>query len=649
VVNGTILGGNVLGGSNQSGETVTVTGVPGTPTLTVVGFADSVTSTASGWVLPTEISKLVPPGTPSTAQMLYRFRSAATDSAVSANVAVLRKTLPAGSILGAESYLAVKQRESERVALFVPFVVAFGVIGLILSVLIVANVVSGAVVADYTRIGILKSIGFTPAQVAGTYVSQALAPAAVGCCVGAVLGDLLAVKLVLGRAAIAFGVGELRVPVLVVIGVPATLWLLTGIVALIPARRAGRLSAIQAIAAGRAPRSGHGYAAHRLAARLALPRPVSLGLAAPFARPVRTVMTLAAVLLGATAVTFAYGLGASLNDIAHWLNLEVTEQVQVLPPVPNKNGANPQFSPAQEHAVDTALRSTPGAQHYVAQIDMQASVAGLSQPVALTAFDGDASWIEYPVVTGHWYTGPGQAVVPLGFLNQTGTAVGDTVTVTVDGRQLPIRIVGQVFLTEDRGLAMLTDSRTFVPAGQLLLPDRYDVELRPDTGASAYAQALSTRLGQAYAVMLNDPRSTLLIAMEGLVSLLTLLIAIAAGLGVLNTVIVQTREKAHDLGIFKAVGMTPWQAITMVVCWTAGTGLVAGIIAVPIGIGLHRYVLPAMAASVNTGLPAFFLNVYAGPVVVALALAGLLIAVAGALAPASWAAGTRTATALRAE
>ena len=32
-----------------------------------------------------------------------------------------------------------------------------------------------------------------------------------------------------------------------------------------------------------------------------------------------------------------------------------------------------------------------------------------------------------------------------------------------------------------------------------------------------------------------------------------------------------------------------------------------------------------------------------------LALAGLLIAVAGALAPASWAARTRTATALRAE
>jgi putative ABC transport system permease protein len=44
-----------------------------------------------------------------------------------------------------------------------------------------------------------------------------------------------------------------------------------------------------------------------------------------------------------------------------------------------------------------------------------------------------------------------------------------------------------------------------------------------------------------------------------------------------------------------------------------------------------------------------FLRVYSGWQVAALALAGLAIAVAGALLPAGWAAATRTATALRAE
>lgn len=117
----------------------------------------------------------------------------------------------------------------------------------------------------------------------------------------------------------------------------------------------------------------------------------------------------------------------------------------------------------------------------------------------------------------------------------------------------------------------------------------------------------------------------------------------------LNTVVLHTRERVHDLGVFKAIGMTPRQVIAMVVCWVAGTGLVAGLIAVPAGITLHRYVLPAMAAAANVGLPASFLHVYGGWQVAALGLAGLMIAVAGALLPASWAAATRTATALRTE
>ena len=63
---------------------------------------------------------------------------------------------------------------------------------------------------------------------------------------------------------------------------------------------------------------------------------------------------------------------------------------------------------------------------------------------------------------------------------------------------------------------------------------------------------------------------------------------------------------------------------------------------------LHRYVLPAMANAANTGLPAI-LHAYSGWELGALALAGLAIAVVGALLPASWAAATRTATALHAE
>jgi putative ABC transport system permease protein len=90
------------------------------------------------------------------------------------------------------------------------------------------------------------------------------------------------------------------------------------------------------------------------------------------------------------------------------------------------------------------------------------------------------------------------------------------------------------------------------------------------------------------------------------------------------------------------VGSSAW-------CSVGITGLVAGVIAVPAGITLHHNVLPAMAHAANSGLPTSVISVFSLPEMTGLALAGLVIAVAGALAPATWAARSRTAAALRTE
>jgi putative ABC transport system permease protein len=182
-----------------------------------------------------------------------------------------------------------------------------------------------------------------------------------------------------------------------------------------------------------------------------------------------------------------------------------------------------------------------------------------------------------------------------------------------------------------------------------LAATQYDVALTPGTDVTAYAQAVGRRLGPNYQVSVQSDDNPQVLAILGLVGALMVLLAAVAGLGVLNTVVLQTRERVHDLGVFKAVGMTPRQTMAMVVCSVAGTGLVAGLIAIPAGIALHHYVLPVMGHAAQTALPASVLDAYQPWEVVLLALAGLVIAVAGALAPAGWAARTRTAFALRAE
>lgn len=640
----------------QPGSSFTAHGVPGSPRLVVVGVANSIGQSADGWVLPAEVTALRAPGSPPIAQLLYRFAAAGSAAALHADVHGLTRSLPRGTIVATQSYLSVRQQVDTGIAPIVPFVVAFGIIGLILSVLIVVNVVSGAVAAGYRRIGVLKSIGFTPGQVVATYAGQITLPALIGCAAGAVAGNVLAIPL-LSSTANVYQVGTLAVPPWVDVTVPAAMCCLAGLAAIAPAIRAGRLSAVQAIATGRAPYQGRGYTAHRLLARLRLPRPVTIGLAAPFSRPARTAVTLVAVLLGATTVTFATGLTGSLNRIVVGLSHSQAEPVQAYLPS-GATGGPGNFGPGgapralpvavAERKTKAALRAQPGTLRYVAEADERVSVVGLTGQVDLTAFRGDARWTGYDLISGRWYNRAGEAVVPTNFLTVTGTSVGDTVTISDAGGLIAVRIVGEIFDTSNQGLDMLTGWRTVATADPRLVPATYDVGLRPGTDPQQYARALGHALGSGSAVSLNtnDP---FFLTLTALIALLTLLLAVVAGLGVLNTVLLHTRERVHDLGIFRALGMTPRQTIAMVICWVAGTGLLAGLVAVPAGVAVHRYVLPVMAHAGATNVPASYISVYSAPELAVLALAGLVIAVAGALLPAGWAARSAAATALRAE
>jgi putative ABC transport system permease protein len=640
------------------GDTVTVSSAPGKPRLTVVGLATSVSRSADGWVVPAEIQALRAPGTAATAEMLYRLHSAASTAAVSAGSEAVRRALPAGALTGTQSYLSLRAAQHNDVAVYAPFVIAFAIIGLVMSVLIVTNVVSGAVIAGYYRIGVLKSIGFTPAQVVAAYTAQVSLPAVVGCLGGVVLGNLLSAPL-LHKTADVYGVGRLGVPLWVNVAVPLAMCVLVALAAVVPALRGGRLSATEALAAGRAPRTGRGYLAHRLLGRLALPRPVTIGLASPFARPARMAATLAAVLLGVTAVTFAVGLVTSLRRAVADLDLTKTEQVQVYYTGPGPAGlkrprqATSSSSAQPQRVIAAALNSLPGTAHYVLEEDGQyVKVSGLLQPIPVTAFRGDASWLGYAMSSGHWYTGPGQVVAPKRLLTTLHAGVGDIVTITGGGgRATRVRIVGEVFDQDNNSLMMLTDWRTLAAADPGLRPDptnaQYDVALRPGTDPRAYVHALGPKLGSDYGISINQSGgAAIAIALAGT---LTLLLSIAAGLGVLNTVVLHTRERIHDLGVFKAVGMTPRQTVAMVLCSVAGTGLAAGVLAVPAGIVVHHYVIPAMAGAAGLGVPAGLQNVYGAGELAALVLAGLLIALAGALLPAGWAAQARTASALRTE
>ena len=305
-----------------------------------------------------------------------------------------------------------------------------------LAVLITASVVAAAVVASYRRIGVLKSIGFTPAQVAATYLAQIGIPALAGAIAGTSLGNWWVLPFVNG-ANVGFKI-TVAVPLWINMTVPPGMLALTGLAALVPALRAGRLSAVAAIAAGQAPRAGHGYAAHRLAGRLPLPRPVTIGLAAPFTRPARSAVTLAAVTFGLTAVVLATGLDTSLAKINGSATQSSDTQVG-----PIRAGRRQRSLPASERAITAALRAQPATQSYVAEASTTASVPGVGTHVPVTAYPGDAAGLGWDITSGTWYTGPGQVVVNTAHPGTAGLAVGQAIHMTVGGKTITARITGE--------------------------------------------------------------------------------------------------------------------------------------------------------------------------------------------------------------
>lgn len=647
------------------GSKITITSLPGKPRLTVVGRAGSVVRDDGAWVVPSEITALRRAGAAPAEEVLYDFTSAGSGPQIAADVAALKAVLPAGAVSGYVSWLSSTDQTGSEQGINTPFVVAFAILALVLSVLIVANVVSGAVVAGYRRIGVLKSIGFTPAQVATAYVAQVGVPTVAGCACGAALGNYWVAPF-LGKSGGLFRVGQQEVPLWINVAVPLGLCALAGLAALVPAMRAGRMSAVAAIATGQAPRQGGGYGAHRLLGRLRLPRPVTIGLAAPFSRPGRSAVTVAAILFGVTAVALAVGLDSSLAKAASVVS-QGQGQVQVGPGQAQFLAApGAVLTARQDRKIEATLGTQPGTLRYVAQDDVgpgqrptvdvpglqpSSSWADFATSVSVTAYDGDSAWLRWPMVSGSWYRKAGEVDVDAAFLSTTGLSVGDTVRMTVDGRASTVRIVGEVFALAPPML--LTSWQTLGGAAAGLAASQYDIALRPGTSQQAYAAALNRDLGSGYSVFGGQSGGPgggpFGLADLSLIRLLTLMLAVLAGLGVLNSLIMVTRERVHDLGVFKAVGMTPRQTITMVVCWVIAPAVIAGAIGIPAALIAHYFTMQGIGSVEGTGMTASLVNVYGPAELALLALAGLGIAALGALLPASWAAGSRTTAALRVE
>ena len=643
------------------GSSVVFSSLQGKPSFKVVGFAGSVTNSATGFATADGFARLTAAGAKTDVQMLYRFAKADTDADIATDKQAVAAAVPAGAVEDGQSYLTAEQQVTGNAKAFVPFLVAFGILGLVLSVLIIAIVVSGAVASGIRRIGILKSLGFTPSQVARAYTAQAMIPAVLGVVLGTISGNLLAAP-ILGQAGKQLGAASAAIPLWVSAVVSLGTLLIVGVTASVPALRAGRMSAVHALVVGRAPKAERGQTAQRLAARLPLPRAMSLGLAQPFARPARTVLLGAAVLLGTVSVTFAVGLGTAFSkyqDTTMSSGFNVASKL-VIPtadvdvPWGTYGPNDPRRAYLDAPKVAAALAKVPGTKAAFGWGDSGATMVGApigGEPPVLYTVSGDFSWTNMELISGRWYSAPGEAVVGDKLASTVGIHVGDDLTVVQQNKQLSLKVVGIDFDTHGTDYTAMTDAATFIAAGLTPHIDQFNVELAPNVDGTDWSTSAAAALTPLNASVQpnSDGKNLLVIIMSALVAIFTLMLTAVAALGVLSMVVQDTRERVHDMGIFKALGMTPKQTIAMVLTSVTLTGLIAGLIGVPLGVAVEKATQAPMSHAIGRHLPPSVTHVYTAGLLLPLLAAGVVIALLGALLPASWAARSRTATALRTE
>ncbi|HEY2947289.1 MAG TPA: FtsX-like permease family protein [Micromonosporaceae bacterium] len=625
--------------------------VPTVGTVTVVGFAYSVTQTADAWMRPDDVRRI---GATST-EMLYRFapESARTVDQMKQRLAAVTARVPADAVAGTGTYLTPRERAGQRAKTLSAFLTVFAGLSLVVAVLVIGNVVSGAVIAGFRSIGVLKAVGFGPGQVTAVFLLMMTGPALIGCALGAILGNL-ATTWLLGQFRndnFVLGLDTTASPALTaatVVAIPV----LVALTALVPALRAGRQSATAALA-NLSSRTGRGRSVQRALSRSRLPRTVSLGLALPVVRPARTLVTLLAIVLASATVVFSTGLAASAGRWDDALVRADYVQVRVVNPPPGgpsvfegSGRRQPQDRRMTDAEVEAFLRSLPGAQHVTAEFNGDATVAGITENVQFHAYRGDSAHLGFRVLDGRWITGPGEVAVAGEVLRLTGKSVGDSLTLFIGDQTITLKIVGEIFGAHSE---IYVDWASVSTKDSESNPISYYIGLAPGVTAKQFIDSVADGGNAGLLAELWDELGINMASLLTVIGALTLALLVVAGLGVAHTVVLNTRERRRDLAIVKAVGMTPAQAVIMVVTSMAALGVIGGVLGVPGGVAAQQAIIRLIGDAAGTKLPQAITDVYTTAQLAALLLSGVVIAVLGALLPARQAARISTAAALHTE
>ncbi len=528
---------------------------------------------------------------------------------------------------------------------------AFGLFGAFASGLLVINTVATIVLEQRPQIGTMKAIGGTTQQVMLVYLALALLYGVLGTSLGLVAGIGLAIW---AQGAQAAALGEPPAAITVspgAIGLAAAIGLGTCLVAgFVPSWLGARVTVREAlISYGLSARFGRGPW-DRLVLRLhALPPAALLATRNVFRQPYRAWFTL----LGLT-VTTALLLAVLAALTALSLTLRTTREALRADVMLGFD------SPAERGAIDTALANTAGIDQRELWLVTSAKVD--DKTVNVTGLPSDTTIFATSTVRegGKWLDGGAtdQAVITDRLAQRHDLGVGGTLTLA-NGNH-PAQHWTVVGIVPGAG------ADAFAPEGAVYAPyeavrtladypenrgNQLYVRLADESRANVDAQArtlsdtlANAGLGNAPVKIYEQQENTqrIFVGFALLFSLVVLVVALVAGLGLFGTLAMNVLERRREIGVLRSVG-APNRTLV-------GTFLLEGLLLGLFGWGLGV----ALGAPASRLLVGFLSDKliplqYAFPAtgVRGTLLATLAIALAASLGPALLASRVRIAEILR--
>ncbi|MDB4897584.1 MAG: efflux transporter permease, partial [Firmicutes bacterium] len=406
------------------------------------------------------------------------------------------------------------------------------------------------------------------------------------------------------------------------------------------------LAAWRAVALRPAAMLGEGFGAPRtrmpLSVRvltaLRLPVPALLGIKDAMARPARAVMTILSLMVCLLTITQGMnfpGLAASVMAHQEWIGKNWDMTVQ--------------FKGVSRAATEDALRKLPEVKQYYREMFHAATMVEQEFDLNVRAVDGDRDWeqLGFRLLEGRMPNQPGEILLAPRAWERLAATVGSKLLMQVGNNRLPVTVVGKYQDTINDGRMALT---SFATLDQFALPPG---ELQPflrvkfAPGADWVAIRHSLQTDSRVLATLED-RELPDFARDGLpmIRLLGWLMAGIAALSMMGAALLTAREQMREVGIRKAIGMTPAQVLGSVAAGGAWFGLVAAVLALPVSYLVHTALISMMGAVMSVGRIPLELS---GSIVLRSSGFGIILAVAAVLPAAAWGARLVTARVLHAE